>query len=272
MSEFRTLLRDVAARLEAPHRARVRILEELDGDLADLTAELQAQGLSVEDARRRAAELLVPSPDVARVLAYVHRPLWERLASRFSEAGRHRVERGVLIIATVLVMSLTLGTLAATGLLRQSSPYLAGVLALGGLAVALALLKGYQAYLRGEPSPERLRFGLGAFLVIGAGAIGLAALGVVSTLAETAGRIAENVAQQGPLLLDWLRAAVTLAGLGLVVVLGCGLGWLWFARRAAVVEQEMVRVLGRPEAAADPALVPSNGGGAADFHRINPGR
>lgn len=62
------LLRDLNARLNLPSRVRSDALREVRDDLRDMVAVLVGQGMSPEEAERRAVTLLHPGDDAVQGL------------------------------------------------------------------------------------------------------------------------------------------------------------------------------------------------------------
>ena len=58
MHRFEAVLKRIGSRLELPHPARTRVLEELSSDLEDLYRAYRARGLDGEEAASRADRLL----------------------------------------------------------------------------------------------------------------------------------------------------------------------------------------------------------------------
>jgi hypothetical protein len=235
-------LRDVAGALEAPHGSRVRILEELSSDLEDLYATLRADGLTAEQARRRAELLLLPSVEAAAALEYVHRPLWLRLVERFSDRARHRLELALLLSMTVFMVVVTVAALAAAGLLHAPTPSLALIALIAGGAAAFVLVKAFAMHVGRARDAQHVRAGLPFLLVAGCASSTTALLGSLAGLYATAGRISGNPSLQAPLILEWLWRSVGAGALALLMALGCGVAWLTFMARAAAMDAAEARL------------------------------
>jgi len=91
MRSGNALLRDLNARLNLPSRVRSDVLREVRDDLRDMVAVLVGQGMSPEEAERRAVTLLHPGDDAVQGLAAVHRSPHEQLSVRLG----HEVVRGM---------------------------------------------------------------------------------------------------------------------------------------------------------------------------------
>ncbi|MCU0613080.1 MAG: hypothetical protein MUE60_14995, partial [Candidatus Eisenbacteria bacterium] len=84
MSAITDALRDAYQRLALPQPARTRVLLELSGDLEDMHRLYVDQGLSEEDAERRALESLDLSDAALAGLSAVHCQPLRRFLDRLS--------------------------------------------------------------------------------------------------------------------------------------------------------------------------------------------
>lgn len=222
--------------LSVPPRARVRILEELAGDLEDLYAALRATGLSEREARRRAERLLAPRPEALNALAGVHRPVWARFG------GTGAVERGFVALLFGGMVWLSWMAVARAGL--RTGMLFVPIAAIAVAGAGLALRKAVRIWGLGESSPAPVRAGAGDLLVAATGALFAACFGIVFELWRVAGTVEGAPDGALPYVTEWLRASVALAATGIGVALLCGLAWLAFVQRAAVLERAERRILG----------------------------
>lgn len=91
------LLRDLYARLNLPSRARSDVLREVHDDLRDMVDLLVGQGMSREDAERRAVTLLHPGDDAVKALAAVHRSPYGHLSVRLGQRVVQGAEDGAVL-------------------------------------------------------------------------------------------------------------------------------------------------------------------------------
>lgn len=244
-------LREATRRLSAPPGARLRILEELRGDLEDLQATLRAAGVPEAEARRRAEQLLVPGDTALSELSAVHRPLWIRWQSRLP----HQVGWPAVALSG-LAGAIGLIALANAAGLSDLPLFL---VPLAGIAAAALVRVGthvVRVWVLGDSEPARMRAGIGDLLVAAVGATAASASGVLIELYRTASRISTAPDLELVLAIEWVRRSVVLGAAGMVVALACGTGWLFFARRAAVVEQRERALLG-PDLVVVPGSVPA---------------
>lgn len=230
-------LREVADRLDLPQPVRARVVLELAADLADLESELRASGLSAEDARDRAARMLIPSPDALGELQELHRPLYARLVDRFSDPIRHRLERVVLAAASVGLFGIALSRLIGTGLLNGPAPLTVAVLAVGLGVAVLSVWKGFALYVARHHELENLESGLWLLPVAAAAAVALAGVGLALDLYAVAGRLEADLSGQAAVLVGWLQRDMGLLSTGLLTALAALGMWLLLSAGVAGVRQ-----------------------------------
>lgn len=250
MISFEEELRGLAGRLDLPEPIRSRTLLELRSDLEAMAAALESRGVAEAEARRRALESLLPSPDAVRELRQVHRPLYQRLADRFSVRGRHRLERALLGLVAVAYLAGGLVTLAHLELLTAPSTFLWPVLVLSALIAAVGAGKLFELFVAGTHGAG-LRRGLGILLALAATTLVIAFSGTVVDFYAAAGRLADG-APQAPALLAWLRRDTALLAVALLAASVAGLIWLAAAVRIARSEQAEAAALGLTERRGDP--------------------
>jgi len=234
VASYRRTLRRIAGALEAPHAARVRVLEELAADLEALHAELVARGIPAREARRRAEALLGPSPEVLRQLGRAHRPLWTRLAARYGGGGAVLERFGLVVLAVAMVSGGVAG-LQPTASLRDASPFLWPVLALLLGALGVAGLKALQLTRGTDVHPATLHRGLDLLLLLPVAALALAGLGILLEFWQTAELLSGTVVGQGWQVLVWARRSALLLAISLTGLLVLGLAWLLLATRTNVM-------------------------------------
>ncbi|MEJ2216294.1 MAG: hypothetical protein P8099_06725 [Gemmatimonadota bacterium] len=244
MRGFQAEIRQVAEQLDLPQPVRSRILLELAADLEDLMAALLAQGEGEDEARRRALELLLPSGDAVEALRGVHRPLYQRLVDRFSERARHRLERLLLTVVSVVVLGVGADALTRVHLFSSPSLFVWPLLALAVLVVVLGFGKLLQLYVVKDHAHARLRRGMFLLPVLACASASVGFIGLVLDFYVTAGAIEADVRLQAGLLLGWLRRDMPMLALALLVTVAAGLFWFLAALRVAHVEQAEAESLG----------------------------
>lgn len=235
---FAARLRDAAAGLEATLRVRRRVVSELAADLEDLYGAYVAEGLSGPEARRRAERVLAPSEEVLAALSYVHRPLWLRLADRFGEAGRNRVEWTLLVVLTTGFCAAVVVLLLRAGLTPAPAPFVVAIVGLAFGSLLYALGRSMALYL-GRRSGNA-GYGVDGWVLAASGcaALVLAGLGMLVGLSQVATDLESNPGLQAVRVLRWIREASGLGALGLLVALADGLALLVLRRRISVLADE----------------------------------
>jgi len=243
VTDFTPELRGIAAALDLPGPVRARILLELGGDLDDMRDALVADGMAPEEARRRAADVLVPEPAALAALAGQHRPFYLRLADGLADPVRHRLERAGLIAAVAALLGFGRIVLSDFDLLGDPAPATIPLLALGAALGGLALWKLFEVHVLRDHRPRRLRRGLGWLPVVATGAIVLALGGMAVDLYVVAGHLQAGAADQTSVLLAWLKRDAAVASLGPIVGSLAIALWIWLSASSARVEQAEADVL-----------------------------
>jgi hypothetical protein len=233
---FRTSLERVEATLSLPQPQRALVVAELAADLEDMYACLLAEGVASADAERRALERLLPDPDTLRQLEALHMPLYRRLVSRLSSAGRSRVERAAVVTLTVLVVAATAASLPLGGLTHDPSPFLVPVVVLGCAGLLAALFSALQLMVVGVSSARDGARGLDAVLLLALAAPYVALTGMVIDFHAAAGRIMIEPEQAAAVLNALLRADGILLVCALCLSLLISLSWLLLRARVATLQ------------------------------------
>jgi hypothetical protein len=211
-------LPDEAGSGNLPEPVRLRVMEELDGDASALLEHFRERGMSEGAAAREVEAWLGTPPEMWRELEEIHRPIAVRWADRLLEPRRHRVERGVLLLAAMLLVSAALPVRAD---LVVRAAFGTGWLVLGMacVVVVLALRWSVQRWLQAavDVRPH------GMLLLAGLGAPALGLLGAGVTLS----RVKDGGLEPWPAV----ELACGLATVALMV--GIAGGVLWSIQKAA---------------------------------------
>ena len=239
---FAPVLREVERGLALPIPDRVRILRELEYDLEELRDLFVTGGLAPDVARHRALQALVPDRTTLRALDRLHAP-WYRRVTRHVTANRLRLaERAALAIATASVVVVQTIALVRVDLLRDPSPFLWVVLALGAFLFATVLTKAFNLWIKGDYStPAR---GLSSILAL---AVAIVFAGVAGVLFDFY-RLADTL-EWSPELADvvagaWLLRDLTLLSVAVLLALGGGLAWFVLNQWLIIVDGARSDVLG----------------------------
>ena len=239
---FTSILREVEAGLTLPIPERVRILRELESDLEELTARFVAGGLSVEKARLRARDALVPDQHSLQHLQRLHTPFYRRMTWHIAGDRLRVAERLALALTTASVVVLgTVGLLQAD-LMSDPSPFLWPVLGLGGLLFAAVVAKAFQLWVkRDHLVPAQ---GLGMVLGIAGTTLATGILGAMLDFQRLAGSLEQAPGLADTLAAQWLMRDAALLSVSILLALTGGLAWFVLAQWVAFIEEGHRDVLG----------------------------
>lgn len=221
-----------------PLDVHTRLGRELAADLEGAYDALVARGWSPERARARARELVVPDDAALDRLAGLHRPLYDRIAERFSPPTVRRGERVAVVAVAGATLATVGGLLARTGIFVHPSPFLLPALACGSAAVAAVAAKAFHLFAKRPADARALRRGLATPLAI----CGLTLLtGLGGALVDTY-RFAAAVAASAPADLQPVVAFVGSTAVLLAAALGLALagalGWFLLLHRVVGMEAD----------------------------------
>lgn len=243
MSRFGGVLEDLSDRLSLPHRARVRVLLEVAGDLEWLYEELVGRGLSEEEAARRAVEQVDLSGETLRALVGVHGGWYRRLTDRVGERAGSRWE-AVLLAALIAAGLVSSGAaLQALPMARAAGLSLVPVALVAAITFGLGAWKGYLLWLRRDHRPGPLHRGLGAMFGSVVLQLFVAFAGIWVTGAGTVRSIGAAPDAAGALTFEWLLSALALLVLGLGLALVGGLLWFLLLGRVTAIERAEAEAL-----------------------------
>lgn len=229
MNRFAPALRRLAGELDLPAGVRAAILLELAADLEAVYEHHLGRGAGEAEAARRAEEMVLGSPDLARRLGRVHRNAWQTWPHRVAAPGGVDV---LLLLAAVLPMVAVSAAVGVRGAAVSAGPFIWPLLAAGAV---LALVTSVEAgrLLGGLPARPRTLTAL-PVIAFTAFALGLLAFALDARAMATA--FAAGVTDPAAMVAQVERfgrgGAVFLVGLHLA---GAGvLSWFILVQRAAV--------------------------------------
>lgn len=223
-SGFLTVLRSLDQELRVPPKDRLRILRELESDLEQLSRRLEEDGLDPREARRRAIDALVPSGTVLNELAWVHTPLYRRLAGRINDSRLRTIERSALAATACGVVIAETLVLMRVDLLARPSPFLWPVLASSGLLSAVVLTKVFQLWIRAD-APDLRRLRLGHILLLSGLVLGLGFAGAFVDFLRLAAALESLPDPTGQVQFTTIVSICALLSVSLLVALAGGLSW-----------------------------------------------
>jgi len=238
---FLPTLREIDRALAVSIPERVAILRELEFDLEELRARLEAEGLTTDEARARALDVLSPDGATLRELERLRTPVYVRLTRGLPGDRLRVIERAALALATLSVLLIEAGLLLDADL-RVLSPYIWLVLALGALLFATIAGKAFELWIRRDHRrPER---GLVAILVLAAATVAAGAGGAFGDLYMLANRIEGGGAPASTLAVEWLVRSCGVVAVALLIAMAGGLAWFVLAHWLALVSGEHGHLLG----------------------------
>lgn len=194
MTRFDRVLRRAEEHLDLPEPVRSRVLLEVEADLEGLYRTYRDEGLTREEAARRAEEALGLSREAIDTLVELHAPLYRRLFERFASSARRRWERIVLALLIALTVAGGVSALVTGGLLRDSSPLIWAVLALASAGLWISVREFFRLDVKREHRGSDLGGSLPllpplctAILLAGALGAGLELYGLAGTMADAGG-------------------------------------------------------------------------------------
>lgn len=225
---FDDLVRALSTRPSLPLPARTRLLRELRADLDGMTRRLVEAGLAPHEARRRAAETLLPDDLTLSELERMGRPWYRRVTASLDGPGLVRVERTALVLATVAILAFETSVLVGAGLLADPSPFLWPVAALGAVLLTAVTAKAFQLWVKG--AHDRPRRGLTAIAVLSALTLATGSIGALFDLTLLAGALERSPTESVPLATRWLVQDAALLSAAIILSVAGALGWFVLSR------------------------------------------
>lgn len=216
------MVRSMVNDLSLPLPTRTRLIRELTQDLDGLTRRLVARGVPLDEAHRRAMEILAPDPTTLAEIEALSLPRYRRLTGSLRPSRLRLIERSALVLATVALLALEASALVGARLLDDPSAFLGPVLALGALTVVAALAKAFQLGVKGQHRQPRR----GLRIVDGLAALTLitATLGVLVDLIGLATTMEATPAGGHELVTAWVVRDAALLSTGIILAVTGALG------------------------------------------------
>ena len=252
---FLRTVRELERDLPVPIPERVRILRELEYDLEELCGRLETQGLRGGEARARALEMLAPDGATLRELRAMHMPLYLRLTRGVRGDHLRLVERSALAVAAAAVLGIEARLLSGARLLRDPSPFIWPVLALGAVLFAAVATKAFELWIRRDHQvPER---GLTPILVLAAVTAATGFAGAFVELYQLVAGFGQGAAETGAPAIAWLARSSGLMAVSLLLAMTGALAWFVMAHWIALVTGARRDLLGI-DRSIQPVSRPSN--------------
>lgn len=245
MSDFTETLRTINDRLDLPQPAKSRVLLEIAADLRDMYEYYRAQGLSQQDARRRAVEHCDLSDEVLIELTRLHTSAWRRFMDRFSEQAQTRWERALMIVMLVF-MAAVVGRFVATADVFATAHawvWVAGVVT--AAAVLYACYKLFLAFVKQVHDSRRLRAGLSSLLAAAGANLLIGAYGNCVAMYHAARRAADDLEGVWLYAAEWLLEGASLQMVCLAAAVAIALFWYVITNKVSRIERaEAAALLG----------------------------
>ena len=213
------------------------------GDLEDLYEYHRGQGLAEEEAVRRAEEAFAASDEALKHLARIH----ERnggLAERVSRQVGSWWEKALLVIWLLAVVLVAQAVVTEVNFFVVISPFVWPIVGLAVAALAFALWKLYQLFLKKPTDPRSLRSGLGLLLFVSAASLALAVCGYFYHLRWYAMRTWEGAPEYVfGMWSNWTLAVSSLMIIGLLTAVFTALAWFLLAGLVARAENREAAAL-----------------------------
>jgi hypothetical protein len=243
MSRFASLIRRTGEKLDVPQPARARVLLELAADLEDLYGLYRERGLDDSAAVRKVEEKFDVSDDALSQLVKLHRSVFRRWADRFSEQAQTLWER-LLLVVIVIFIAVSIGpAFVSSTFFRDASAFIWVVTAIALIAVAFALAKSYQLYIKKDHGVRRLRTGLPSLLMLGCASIFTGWFGFIAGMYHAMSGIAGGVERPDLCIMNWLLGSVATMIASLMVAILTALLWFLLIGKVRRIERAEAALL-----------------------------
>lgn len=244
-TSFDDVVRALATRPGLPLPARTRLLRELRSDLEGMSRRLVEAGAAPEEARRRAAETLLPDDVTLSELERLGTPWYRRVTAPFDDEGLILIERTALVLSTVAILGVEASALFGAGLLADPSPFLWPVLGLGAALLAGVAGKTFQLWVKG--SHQHPRRGLGVIATLSGLTLAMGCLGTLLDLTALARTLEGAPADPVSLTTRWLVQDAALLSAAVILSVAGALGWFALSRWIVHVEHAHREAATAPE-------------------------
>lgn len=234
----------LASNPRLPLPARTRIVREIQHDLSELATRLVERGLAPDEAKRRAAEALVPVGAALDELERLALPRYRRITDSIDPRRVRLAERTALCVATLVLVVLEASTLLGAGLLADPSPYLWFVLATGTASLAMVIAKAFQFWIKG--AHDRPRRGIALIALLSIVTLGIGCAGVLLDLVALATTVESAPERAVALSTAWLVRGAALLSTAIILAVSGALGWLALSGWITWVEHAHEEALGTP--------------------------
>jgi len=237
MKMFAETIKEINNRLDVPQPARSRVLLEIAADLEGMYDHYRKQGLSSQDARRRAIDHCDLSDDTLQELIHIHTSVWRRFMDRFSDQAQTRWERALLVVLLVCVAAAAGPLIVSVGVFKVAHPLVWLALGVTAAAVVFSGSKFYLAFIKQDHDARRLRAGLSALLVAAGADLLIGVYGNWMGLFRATRRAAGDLDRFWFFAVEWLLEGSSLLVVSFTAATLTALLWYVLANKVARVEQ-----------------------------------
>jgi hypothetical protein len=200
-----------------------------------------SDGLTSEEARRRALEALVPDDIAVAHLETLHRSWYGRRTGTWTDLGLRRFERTLLAGAFLVLLVVETGAILQADFAGYISPFLWPVLATGTGVVLLVLAKTFELWIKAEHRQPRR--GLRALVGLSILPSGIALIGIQIDVIRLAATLEQSPELANALVVRSLIENCATMAIAILFGLVGAIGWLVFTQWIAVQEDAHQRAL-----------------------------
>jgi hypothetical protein len=237
MSRFKDILRKVDAQLELPQPEKSRILLEIAGDLSDAYDAGIEEGLSEEEATRRAADMFDLSGEALSELVRIHETGFQKFLAGLSGQARTRWERIVLLVLIHFVFIFSGKEIVTTKLFTLSGPFVWPVAGFSLIGFTIILVEIYRLYIKRRYDVRRIRSGPLPLLAVSGAIVLTGFTGSVVGLFRAAGRIASGSGEALLQVIDWALGSSALMMVSLLSAMTVAIAWFILDNKVRRIEE-----------------------------------
>jgi hypothetical protein len=239
---FLPALRELEGRLSLPIPDKTRILAELEWDLEALWAGMVAQGITADEAEKKALQTLIPDVHTLEELGRLHAPLYRRATEGVRNERLRLLERSALALVMAGVLAFQTYALLQADLLGNPSPYLWPVLGGGALLLGTIVAKAFQLWIKGDHRhPDR---GVQFILLLSVLILIMGISGTFMDLFQFTQILEATPSQLQLLAPTWLVRECTLLAISILLAMAGGFFWFVITQWLTLVRGAHRQALG----------------------------
>ncbi len=236
MKRFSELLKQMNERLDLPQPTKSRILLEIASDLEDLYQLFLKQGLSRQDALKKAEEKFDVSDEALQELVEIHESTFRKLLGRISEQAQTRWERIILIALMLFVAGFSRMEIFSGNFFRQASGFVWPIVGLSFGTLVLAMQQIYKLYIKKDHDVKKLHDGLPWLLALGGASVLVGIYGWVLELYRSVLLIMGDVQMMLLYITRWAISCSAMMIVSLFAAIMAGLAWFILTNKVKKIE------------------------------------